>query len=133
MFGTKFARSAVLAASLASAATIITPLSASAETGSSARETGFGSSIRVTAGIASPANCARITGKRNGAPGGRAVHRDAKPVTIIVAMSGGQCGKRSLHYTFQTSAGGKSLIQLFFVSTSGKLLKNEKISIATAY
>jgi len=131
MFGTKFARSAVLAASLASAATIITPLSASAETGSSARETGFGSSIRVTAGIASPANCARITGKRNGAPGGRAVHRDAKPVTIIVAMNGGQCGKRNLSYGFQTSvSGNKSLIQLFFVSTSGKLLKNEKISIS---
>lgn len=126
MFAGNTLKSAVVAGTMALAAVF----PAHAEVGSDAEQTGMGNLVRVTAGIASPANCARITGKRNGAPAGRAVHRDAKPVTIIVAMSGGQCGKRALRYTFQTPVSGKSLIQLFFVSTSGKLLKNEKISIA---
>ena len=118
------------AAALAGALALTAAVPAHAEFGSDARRTAFGSLVQVYAGIRSPANCARITGKRNGAPAGRAVHHDAKPVTIIVAMSGGQCGKRNLTYGFQTATSGKSLIQLFFVSTSGKLLKNEKISIS---
>ncbi|MCC0050038.1 MAG: hypothetical protein H6882_12955 [Rhodobiaceae bacterium] len=121
---------ALKAAVLAGALAIPAAVPAHAEFGSDARRSNLGSLVVVHAGIRSPANCARIVGKRNGS-GGRAVHRDAKPVTIIVAMNGGQCGKRNLSYGFQTSvSGNKSLIQLFFVSTSGKLLKNEKISIS---
>lgn len=104
---------------------------AAAEVGSDAERSDLFPIVRVYAGIASPANCAHITGKRNGAPGGQSVHRDAKPVTITVAMSGGQCGKKALRYGFQTTvSGGKTMLQLFFVSSGGKLLKKELIAIA---
>ena len=112
-------------------ALVVLPLTAHAGFGSDARRGGLGSFVQVYAGITAPANCAHITGRRNGAPAGRAVHPDAKAVTIIVAMSGGACGKRNLTYGFQTSVPQhKSLLQLFFVTPNGKLLKNEKISIA---
>ena len=113
------------------AALIMLPLTAQAGFGSDARRAAVGPFVQVYAGITSPANCAHISGRKNGAPAGRAVHPDAKPVTVIVALSGGKCGKRNLTYGFQTSVPrGKSLIQLFFVTPGGKLLKNETISIA---
>ncbi|MCB1473622.1 MAG: hypothetical protein H6884_03070 [Rhodobiaceae bacterium] len=104
---------------------------ASAEVGSDAERSDLFPLVLVHAGIASPANCAHITGRQNGAPAGQGVHRDAKPVTIKVAMSGGQCGKKALRYTFQTPvSGGKTMLQLFFVSNAGKLLKRELIAIS---
>ncbi|MFN0263297.1 hypothetical protein ACKTEK_05390 [Tepidamorphus sp. 3E244] len=115
---------AVLAAGMA-----VVGAPAHAEFGSDARQTAFGPFVRVNAGIVAPAKCARITGKRNGAPGGVAVSRNAKPVTVIVAMAGGRCGKRNLNYSFQTTQNGKDFIQIFFVSTSGKLLKKEKVPV----
>lgn len=117
---------AIAAAMLAGVA-----IPASAEVGSDAERTDLFPLVLVHAAMASPASCAHITGRQNGAPAGQGVHHDAKPVTIKVAMSGGQCGKSALRYTFQTPvSGGKTMLQLFFVSNAGKLLKRELIAIS---
>lgn len=124
---------AALASALLLAASLIfmslaTP--ARAEIGSDAQGTNFGPFVRVNAAIRAPSDCARIIGKRNGAPPGMAVARNAKAVTLTVAMSGGRCGRRNVLYSFQTLARNKDFIQLFFVTTNGRLLKKEKVSIS---
>lgn len=72
--------------------------------------------------------CQKVVSMRRGAPGGRAVGPDTIPVTVTIGPNPRGCGKNRLVTGTMPIGGPQSLIQLFFVDQSGRLLKTEKIS-----
>jgi len=72
--------------------------------------------------------CQKVTSIRRGAPSGRSVGPDTIPVTVTIGPNPRGCGKSRLVTGTMPVGGPQSLIELFFVDQSGRLLKTERIS-----
>jgi hypothetical protein len=100
--------------------------------GSYARRSGpYGGAIRLTANYVARDTCqAALSGKR-GAPAGQAVAPLTIPVTVVIGPNPKGCGNSRV-VTRNVTVGGPGdnpLIQIFFVDTSGRILKVERITL----
>ncbi|MBZ0218276.1 MAG: hypothetical protein K8F25_17095, partial [Fimbriimonadaceae bacterium] len=94
---------------------------------------GLGASIRVDANWLSSSGCGRVVSFGEYAPAGAYVRHDAVPLTIVVDMAAGPCGNPRVirKMTVIGSQGNTTLVSIFFVSTTGKLLKRENVAPQT--
>ncbi len=92
---------------------------------------GMGSSIRVDANMLSRNGCGRVVSSGQYAPRGAHVEENAIPLTIVVDMGSGNCGNPRVirRMTVIGSDLNTILVKIFFVSTSGRRLKTEKVGI----
>jgi len=99
--------------------------------GSYARRTGpYGGPIRLTANYVAHDTCQAALSAKRGAPSGQSVGRDTIPVTIVIGPNPKGCGDSRVVTRNMTLGGpqGTNLIQIFFVDTSGRILKIERVA-----
>jgi hypothetical protein len=90
---------------------------------------GAGPLMEVYVTLPPPARCARIASWRDG-PSGHERHPSAQAVSVVVAGTGGRCGKRLLTKTFlMAHRRGYGLLEIFYVTTGGRLIFSELIEI----
>jgi hypothetical protein len=102
--------------------------------GSFARYTGFyGGAIRLDANYVASDTCQAAISAYRGAPAGQGVGPNIIPVTIIIGPNPRGCGNTRVVRRIMTVGGPSNteLVQIFFVNPSGRILKIEKVSIAT--
>lgn len=99
--------------------------------GSTAYGEGGYVSIRVDANMLSRSGCGQVVSNRRGAPDGIRVAQDSVPVTVTIDMDTNcHTEPKVVRSMFPMSGGPNiSLVQIFFVSTSGRILKSERVSI----
>jgi hypothetical protein len=92
----------------------------------------MGNSVRIDTSFVASDGCQAILGARSGAPAGVSVHNEILPVTVTVGRDPGGCsGDRVLRRVF--AVGGSAihnLVEIFFVSPDGRVLRSEKVAIA---
>lgn len=99
--------------------------------GSYARRTGpYGGPIRLEANYVARDTCQAALSAKRGAPAGQAVGRDTIPVTIVIGPNPSGCGDSRVVTRIMTLGGPQSIniIEIFFVDTSGRILKIERVS-----
>jgi len=110
-------------------------VSASAQgPGSFARFTHFsGGMVRLDANYVASDTCQAALSARRGAPPGQSVGNFVIPVTIVIGPNPKGCGNsRVVRRIVSVGATATTqLIQIFFVNTSGRILKVERVSIST--
>ena len=99
--------------------------------GSYARRAGpYGGPLILTANFYARDTCQKALSGRRGAPSGQSVGRNIVPVTIVIGPNPSGCGgSRVVRWVMPV--GGPNdfpLIRIFFVDTSGRILKIENIS-----
>lgn len=73
--------------------------------------------------------CQKVLSTRRGAPPGQSVGSDTIPVTVTIGPNPRGCGD-SRRVTGRLNIGGpQSLIKVFYVDTSGRILKTERIAM----
>jgi hypothetical protein len=110
------------------------PVAALAETGSFARYWNNSPvAIRLDANFAASDNCQAALAANRGVPPGQGVGPRIIPVTIVVGPNPKGCGNSRVVRRVVTVTGAidTELIQIFFVNPSGRILKIEKVAIAT--
>lgn len=103
--------------------------------GSFARYTHFsGGMIRLDANYVASDKCQAAISARRGAPAGQVITGNfVIPVTIVIGPNPKGCGNTRVVRRI-VSVGGSSnteLIQIFFVNTSGRILKIERVAISS--
>jgi len=102
--------------------------------GSFARYTSFnGGVIRLDANFVASDTCQAAVSANRGAPSGQRVGPNIIPVTIVIGPNPRGCGNTRVVRRIMTVGGPSNteLVQIFFVNPSGRILKIEKVSIAT--
>ena len=102
--------------------------------GSFARYTSFnGGVIRLDANFVASDTCQAAVSANRGAPSGQRVGPNIIPVTIVIGPNPRGCGNTRVVRRIMTVGGPSNteLVQIFFVNPSGRILKVEKVSIAT--
>jgi hypothetical protein len=90
---------------------------------------GAGPLMEVYVTLPAPARCARIASWRNGASGHER-HPSAQAVSVVIAETGGRCGKPLLTRTFLVAhKRGYGLMEIFYVTKGGRLIFSELIEI----
>ncbi|MEJ8573357.1 hypothetical protein [Microbaculum marinum] len=124
----------LLIALLTLVAGLAVPASAQEGPGSFARWTHFnGGMVRLDANYVASDTCQAAVDAWRGSPSGPAVGDLVIPVTIVIGPNPKGCTDtrvvRRIVSVGATSA--TELIQIYFVTTSGKILKVEKVAIST--
>lgn len=98
--------------------------------GSHAEATAFGT-IRVDAAYAARDTCQTILSAGRGTPSGAAVAAFNVPVIVVVGRDPAGCGgSRVVRRVFQVPGRFQvDLVEIFFVTPTGRLLKHEKVSV----
>ncbi len=102
--------------------------------GSFARYTGFyGGAIRLDANYVASDTCQAAISAHRGAPSGQRIGPNIIPVTIVIGPNPRGCENTRVVRRIMTIGGPSNteLVQIFFVNPSGRILKDEKVSIAT--
>jgi hypothetical protein len=102
--------------------------------GSFARYTSFnGGVIRLDANYVASDRCQAAVSAHRGAPAGQRVGQNIIPVTIVIGPNPRGCGNTRVVRRIMTVGGPSNteLVQIFFVNPSGRILKVERVSIAT--
>jgi len=95
------------------------------------RASPYGGAVTLRAYYYASDTCqAALSGKR-GAPAGQAVPKNYIPVTIVIGPNPKGCGDSRLVTRLMTVSGPSivSTIRIFFVNTSGRILKIENVSM----
>ncbi len=89
-------------------------------------------SIRVDANMLSRGGCGRVVSSRRGAPAGVQAAYDAVPATVTIDMGANCTSEPKVVRSMFPMSGipNISLVQIYFVSTSGRILKTERVSIS---
>ena len=102
--------------------------------GSFARWANFnGGMVRLDANYVASNTCQAALSARRGSPSGQAVGNFVIPVTIVIGPDPKGCGDTPVVRRI-VSVGATAiteLIQIYFVNTSGRILKVERVSIST--
>ncbi len=102
--------------------------------GSFARYTHFsGGMVRLDANYVASDTCQAALSARRGSPSGQSVGNFVIPVTIVIGPNPRGCGNtRVVRRIMSVGASSNTqLIQIYFVNTSGRILKVERVSIST--
>ena len=91
---------------------------------------GMGSTIRVEANWLSQSGCGQVVSTGQYAPDGAHIREEAVPLTIVVDMSARDCGSPRVIRKMAVIGGNSNtiLVSIFFVSTTGKILKRENVA-----
>lgn len=116
----------------ATAALFVLPASAQVrDPGSSVYSDGGYVSLRVDANMLSQNGCGEVTSSRRGAPSGMQAIQDAVYATVTVDMTAGCTGSPKVLRSMFPMSGMPNVptVHIYFVSTTGKVLKSEKVGI----
>lgn len=124
-----------LASVLVSAFALMLPVSGAAAAqggpGSTAEGAGF---LKIQAAYRASDTCQAIVSTGRGAPPGVSVPAANVPVTVVVGRNPRGCGSTNIvRNTFRVGGGiTPSLVEIFFVDPSGRLLKHEKVAVRSS-
>jgi hypothetical protein len=102
--------------------------------GSFARYTHFnGGVVRLDANYVASDTCQAALSARRGSPSGQSVGNFVIPVTIVIGPNPKGCGNTRVVRRIMSvgAASNTQLIQIYFVNTSNRILKVERVSIST--
>jgi hypothetical protein len=88
-------------------------------------------SIRVDANMLSRSGCGQVVSSRRGAPDGVRAAYDSVPATVTIDMDANYQGAPKVVRSMFPMSGipNVSLVHIYFVSTTGRILKSERVSI----